>query len=180
MKKKQRILLDAFLAEIGEEYRRMFLDLAEYAVSLGYSPVRNKTKDLSIDFKISKTKRTIMKMEVKEQKHDSFRCGERPVPGLRLRFFAAGTYSEIFHEAVRKALESFGGKYTGCYGCGRCGGDPQGYIYRYSDGRELFRCGAELISIFYFDEGHVEEIKRLLRLQAEYDFEKAQKLLKGG
>ena len=64
----------------------MFLDLAEYVSDLGYSPVRFRTKDVSIDFRSSKLKKTIMKMEVKEQSHDGFLCGEREIPGLRLKF----------------------------------------------------------------------------------------------
>ena len=168
MNKRQEALMGEYLVQVREDYREMLRELAGFAAELGYGPVRCKTKDLTIDFRSSKVGTAIMKMEVKEQKHDGFRCGERDMPGLRLKFFASRDYSPIFSEAVRRVIEDFGGKYTGCYGCGRCKGVPEGYVYRYADGREVFRCGSELISVFDFTPEHAGEIKRLLQAQAEY------------
>lgn len=45
MREKQQVLMDAFLTEIGEEYRMLFQELSEYAASLDYTPVRNKTNN---------------------------------------------------------------------------------------------------------------------------------------
>ena len=168
MKERHEALMNEFLPLISAEYQNMFRELAEYAAALGYPPVRCKTKDLAIDFRSSKCKATIMKMEIKEQRHDGFRCGERDVPGLRLKFFASKHYSPMFHRGVQHVIEEFDGKYTGCYGCGRCTGSPQGYVFRYPDGREVFRCGRELISVFDFGEENMREIKSLLKAQAEY------------
>lgn len=61
-------------------------------------------------------------MEAKEQKHDGYHYGERNVPGLRLQFFAATEYTEIFERGIKNVIEDFDGKYTGCYGCGKCDG----------------------------------------------------------
>lgn len=168
MNKRQEALMEEYLSQIREEYRGMFRELAEYAADLGYAPTRCKTKDLTIDFRCSRLKATIMKMEIKEQRHDGFRCGERDVPGLRLKFFAAKSYSEIFQRGIQRVIEDFDGRYTGCYGCGRCAGVPKGYVFRYPDGREVFRCGSELISVFDFGEAHLQEIKALLKEQADY------------
>ena len=168
MNKRQEELLLEYLSQIPESYRSMFRILAEFAAELGYVPVRCKTKDLTMDFKCSRTKKTIMKMEVKEQAHEGFRCGEREMPGLRLKFFAVEDYSGIYQRGVQHVIEAFDGKYTGCYGCGRCEGKPQGYVFQYPDGREVFRCGSELIPIFNFDEENIAEIQRLLSAQAAY------------
>ena len=111
-----------------------------------------------------------MKFTLEEEKHDGFAFGERNIPGLRMRFFAFPDYSEIFHKAVQYVIERFDGKYTGCYGCGRCHGEPQGYHYTYPDGRKVFRCGGELLSVFDFTEENLEEMKELLSRQAEYDY----------
>ncbi len=167
--------LEEFLLQIPAEYTEMFRALAQTAVSFGYSPKRCRTADLCIDFRSSKAKRTIMKFSLKEEKHDGFRYGERDVPGLRMRFFASNDYSEIFRRGVQNAVEDRDGKYTGCYGCGKCKGKPQGYIYVYPDGKKIFRCGTELISIFGFTGDDLPEMQRLLEAQARWDMEIAER-----
>lgn len=167
MKVKHKEILDELFSNIEGKYAAMFRDLAEYAVSLGYNPVRNKTKDITVDFRKSKIKKTIIKMEAHEQNHDGYKYGERNIPGLRLRFFAAKEYSDIFKDGIRRVIEEFGGKYTGCYGCGRCDG-TEGYTYTYPDGRQVYRCGSELISIFDFEEKDLPEIKKLMKIQDDF------------
>ncbi|MBQ7983562.1 MAG: DUF3788 family protein [Clostridia bacterium] len=162
--------VDEFLPQIPTEYTSLFRALADHAISLGYRPVRCKTATLNIDFRSSKAKRTIMKFTLEEEGHDSFAYGERKLPGLRMRFFASTEYSGIFHKAVQYVIERFDGKYTGCYGCGRCQGEPQGYHYTYPDGRQVFRCGGELLSVFDFTDANLDEMKALLTRQAEYDY----------
>jgi hypothetical protein len=168
MNDKQQSLIKDFLVCVDQKYHELYLELANFAISLGYTPVRNKTQDLSIDFRKNKTRKTIMKIEEKEQKHDGYHYGERNVPGLRLKFFASKEYSDIFRKGIQRVIEGFDGKYTGCYGCGRCTGNPQGYTYIYPDGRRVFRCGSELISVFDFTPEHIQEMKKLLKEQDEY------------
>ena len=164
-------IIEEFLSQIPVTYTALFRTLADYAVSLGYRPVRCRTAVLSIDFRSSKAKRTIMKFTLEEEKHDGFGYGERNIPGLRMRFFASTEYSEIFRNAVQYVIERFDGKYTGCYGCGRCQGEPQGYHYTYPDCRTVFRCGGELLSVFDFTDANLEEMRKLLDRQATYDME---------
>jgi hypothetical protein len=85
-----------------------------------------------------------------------------------MKFFANETYSEIFRNGIKNVIEEFDGRYTGCYGCGDCGDTPQGYTFEYPDGRAVYRCGRELISIFDFSSKSLDEMKRLLKRQAEY------------
>ncbi len=168
MNDKHKAILTKLLDRIPPEYHPLFTELAEYAISLGYLPKRTTAKDVAVDFANRRTRRTILKLEEKEQKHDGYRYGERGIPGVRLKFFAGEEYSAIFSNGIKNVIEEFDGKYTGCLGCGDCGSDHQGYIYHYPDGREVFRCGRELISVFDFSTGSPDEMKRLLRKQAEY------------
>lgn len=170
MKEKSRALVNEFLDTIPFEYRSIFNELAEYAAALGYSPRRTKTKHFSIDFAKSKIKKTIMKFE----DHDNGITSQ--VPGLRFKFYANKTYADIFGEGIKRVIEEFGGRYTGCYGCGRCKADLEGYTYLYPDGRSVFRCGSELIAIHNWNEGYLEEMKNLLKTQDEYWLSKASAL----
>lgn len=169
VKAKEEALMAEFLGRVRPEYHGMFRRLAEKACELGYKPVKTKTKDFCIDFRSREAGRTLMKMEEKEQKHGAYRFGERDRPGLRLRFFAAKGYSALFCEGVRNVIEEFGSKYTGCYGCGRCKGEKEGYTYTYPDGRKVFRCGTELISVFDFSSADLPEFLRLMETQAAFD-----------
>jgi hypothetical protein len=168
MKERQLVLMKDFLQHCNNAYHQMFIQLAEYAISLGYTPKKCKTSSYSLDFKSNKNQKAIMKMEELEQRHDKYGYGERGVPGLRLKFYASKEYSEMFRRGIKNVIEEFEGKYTGCYGCGRCNDSLQGYNYTYPDGKEVFRCGTELISIFDFTDKDLIEIKRLLKEQAEY------------
>jgi hypothetical protein len=162
MKEKSRLLIGELLTAIPAEYHEVYNELAEYAEILGYTPKRNKTKHLSIDFSKSKVKRTIMKFEVFDNGIPS-----RP-PGLRLKFYASGGYSDIFSDGIRRVIEAHDGKYVGCYGCGRCKGDLEGYTYVYPDGRKVFRCGGELIAVYNWNKGHIDEMKRLIKTQDDF------------
>lgn len=168
MNENQTSLLHSFLDSINKDYYGMFLDLSQYAVSLGYTPRRNKTQYFSIDFRKSRYKTSIMKMEVKEQKNGRYEYSERSIPGLRLKYYASKGYSKIFHNGIKTVVEEFGGKYTGCYGCGRCSNQLEGYTYVYPDGKKVFRCGRELISIFDFSSEDLKEMKELMKRQDEF------------
>jgi hypothetical protein len=168
MNENQAGMINGLLERIPAEYRPLFNELAEFVISLGYLPKRSPTKDFAVDFSNRKAKRTILKLEEKEQKHGDYKYGERGVPGIRMKFFASQQYSEIFRTGVKNVIEEFGGKYTGCYGCEKCGPTLQGYSYQYPDGRQVFRCGLELISIFGFSAASLDEMKALLKQQAEY------------
>jgi hypothetical protein len=175
MNEKQKLILAELLTGIDDPYHAIFLELAEYAVSLGYNPVRNKTHDVTIDFRKNKIKKTIMKMEAREQKHDGYQFGERNIPGLRLRFYASKNYSDIFKKGIQRVIEDFDGRYTGCYGCGRCD-STEGYTYVYPDGRKVFRCGSDLVSIFDFAKQDIPEIKLLMKNQADFYHERLEVL----
>jgi hypothetical protein len=155
-------LIKDFIAELPETYREMYQDIANYAMVLGYTPKKTKSKDFVLDFAKSKVKRTILKMEL----YDNGK--KMNGPGLRLKFYASKDYSDIFKKDVQRVIEEFNGKYTGCYGCGKCKGELEGYTFIYSDDTKVFRCGNELIAIHDFTYQDIPEIKSLLNTQDEY------------
>ncbi len=169
MNAKQNALMEQFLERIDPAWHGLFRTVAAHAADLGYPPVRTNTSDFCLDFRSSRLSRTLMKLEEHEQKHDGFRYKERAMPGLRLRFHAATAYSHIFQEGIRRVIEEFDGRYAGCYGCGACKGGLRGYTYVYPDGRRVFRCGRELISVFGFTPEHAGELLALMDAQHAQD-----------
>lgn len=155
-------LLKDFTSDLPESYREMFQDIAEYSISLGYTPKKTTSKSFALDFSKSKIKRTIMKMEI----HGN--GVEANGPGLRLKFYANKDYSDVFKQGIQRVIEEFNGKYTGCYGCGRCKDKLEGYTYIYDDGKKVFRCGSELIAIRNFSLKNISEIKMLIKGQDEF------------
>ena len=128
MNDKQTLLMDTFLQGVDPAWHAMFRELAAHAVTLGYTPSKTKTSDMCLDFRNARLGRTLMKLEQHEQKHDGYRYKERAMPGLRLRFHAAASDEPIFRSGIRRVIEEFDRKYTGCYGCGACKGELRGYI----------------------------------------------------
>jgi hypothetical protein len=136
--------------------RAILSAIAEYAFQLGYKARKDKTRAPGYTFTHRQVKKPVLRFTS---------CRGKPV--LRLKFFAALTYSHFFQEAIRATIEEYDFKYTGCYGCGSCDG-TRGYRYRYPDGREYYRCGAELIEIFDIPSVPLEEILKLFKTQHEY------------
>lgn len=155
-------LVGLLLQEIPEAQRTFFSALAEHADSLGYRPRKTASKDFTLDFSNSAVKRTLLKLEVHA---NAIRTNG---PGVRFKFHASTGYSEPFREGIRRVIEAYGGKYVGCYGCGRCAGEPEGYVYEYPDGRRVFRCGNELIAVDGLTEADLDECRRLMSAQAAY------------
>lgn len=86
---------------------------------------------------------------------------------MRLKFFAAGTYSRFFEDALKATIEEYDFRYTGCYGCEKCDG-TRGYTIRYPEGRKYFRCGLELIDLPGLSAAELPELLALFRRQHEF------------
>lgn len=165
MTEKQKIIVDQLIQALPETDREAYRNIVEYAVSLGYTPKKLHADSTYVSFFKNKVGRTIMKVSA----HHNECLKVDDVPGLYLNFYANEKYSDIFQQGVKKVIEHFGGKYTGCYGCGKCDG-TYGYTYTYPDAdrREIFKCGFELVELPPIDASHVDEIKRLLKIQDEF------------
>ncbi|MDT3429152.1 translation initiation factor 2 beta subunit (eIF-2beta)/eIF-5 [Paenibacillus forsythiae] len=149
--------LEEFYQYLSDEEKNIFSEIAGYAIKLGYKPKKAKTQAINYVFNSNKTKKHIMKFSIEQG---------RPI--LKMKFYASTDYSHIFHESVRAVMEEYNYKYTGCYNCGKCKDQLEGYEYKYSDGREYFRCGGELISIQPITNKEIPEIMKLLHTQHQY------------
>lgn len=145
--------MDDYFAILTDAERRVFLAITESAHQLGYRAKRDKTRSLSYTFTHRKVKKTLLRFATNRDK-----------PILKIRFCATQQYSTFFHEAIRKTIEEYNFKYTGCYGCGNCDG-TEGYWYQYPDGRKVFRCGTELIEIDDICSMPLEELLTLFKNQ---------------
>ena len=149
-------IIDKFLDRIETNDRTYYKEIAEKAIELGYKPKRDKVKHLGISFRSSKHNVTILRYIYDKR------------PEYRLKFFAAKVYSKIFDESIKWIIEKFNYRYVGCYGCGKCIKELEGYTVEYEDGRKYFRCGSELIEIKDMNERIKDEVIELMERQALY------------
>jgi glycerate kinase len=166
MNDKIRDIIDACLSYLPDGDQGTFRELAAHAVSLGYNPKWVKRRvngeavnSTSLAFTSSRVKRTLIKITPGGSPFDKGR------PCLALSFFATPVYSALFRQGIQRVIEEFGGRYTGCYGCGGCEGEPLGYTFIYPDGKKIFRCGGELIELPPISADNINEIKQLMSTQ---------------
>ncbi|MBN2535150.1 MAG: hypothetical protein JXB88_19870 [Spirochaetales bacterium] len=159
--KKMKERMRDYCALLSNEEEVLYNKIYTHIRTLGYRPGKEKKKSISYNFIHKTVKSSVIKFS-----------SERDVPFLKLKFFAAKDYSEYFRKALRRTIEEFNFKYTGCYKCGRCQNTPQGYTISYNDGRTFFRCGYELIELYNIDDNLVCEINNLITIQHEYYMKK--------
>jgi len=160
LNEKQQTLIDSFLAGCSDEDHKLYIQIIDFCVQLGYRPKKTKSQTFGLDFQHPTLKETIAKF----YPHD-----------FRLKFYANQIYSEKFNNSILTVIEEFAGKYTGCYGCGRCQEILAGYTYRYSNGRTVFRCGRELNTISGIDIDDLPEVTKLIEIQHYYFVNQAKK-----
>jgi hypothetical protein len=148
--------MEDYFATLADDERTIFSAIARYAFSLGYKARRDKTRTPGYSFTHNKVKKQILRFS-----------SSRGKPVLKLKFFASPRYSKFFQEAIRRVIEEYDYKYTGCYGCGNCDG-TQGYRYQYPDGREYYRCGTELIEITDIQNIPLAEMLELFKKQHDF------------
>jgi hypothetical protein len=154
MKNEKSIaLIETLINTLPEQDKEIYKEIAEFALNLGYKPQKVNKEGFTLDFINNTTRKKILKLA-----KDDF----------RLKFYASDNYSQKFQDGIKKVIEDFGGRYTGCYGCGRCNNGLQGYDYHYSDGKVIFRCGSELISVKGITSEDIPEIKQLMTTQDNY------------
>ena len=174
---KSQLLIDECIAKMNADDRKVYRPIAEYALALGFTPrlvkASVKTSGGTSDelaFCKSKIGRTLLRINPMFLKAPvNYQIHEAGKAKMRLVFFATHTYSEPFLLGVKHVIEAFEGKYTGCYGCGRCSGELQGYTYTYPDGRAVFRCGGQLIELpATIGMAHVDEVKAMMKAQDDF------------
>ena len=150
-------ILDQFYGFLPDDRIGLYNEMADKAMDLGFKPKLDKTKHLSVSFISSAYKITILRF-----------IYEKNVPAYRLKFFASHDYSSVFDQSIKKTIEKYNFKYVGCYKCGKCKDELEGYRVEYEDGRGYFRCGFELIEIIDLNEQVKDEVVKLMERQAEY------------
>jgi hypothetical protein len=148
--------MNDYFDTLADDEKPVFSAVAEFAFNLGYKAKRDKSKTLSYTFKHRSIKKHILRFSSAKGK-----------PIIKLKFFASPSYSELFREAIRTVIEEYTFQYTGCYGCGDCNG-TQGYMYKYPDGREYYRCGKELIDLMDITKIPVPEMLELFKKQHDF------------
>lgn len=171
-KEKYETMAEECLNRMNGEDKEIYRPILSLALELGYTPkaiLKSDGDDGELSFSKSKLGRTLLRIlpsNTHEYKNDPL--SEPGRAQLRLVFFACREYSELFGRGIKAVIEAFGGKYTGCYGCGRCKGKPQGYIYTYPDGKKVFRCGRELITLPPLSKDNTEEVTWMMKVQNEF------------
>ena len=165
MTEKQKATLNKIIDALPNEHRESFGKVAEYAVSLGYTPVLKGAKKNYADFSKNKIGRTILKID----------AAPTP-PRFAMKFYALPEYTGVFQEAIEKSIREHARlKYEikpHCTGCmqrrnGRCN-EPQGYNISLPDGKQGFICGFGIIDLPSFNAANIPEVKAALKMQDDY------------
>lgn len=169
--KKQKELIDSFLATLGEQEQTLYHELAIYLSELGYNPKRERS---NIAFKHNLHNKQIVKMGSRGKK--------APSPFLALRFSGCQNYSPRFAEVVDAAITKFPKRVPCCLTntCDYCAGEPETHVYRqtFSDGEEKFHCGAYALEIPAITLEDLDELKKLIQEEHEYLLEHEVGILK--
>lgn len=158
MTDKQKYALEKLATVLPDSIRALFLEIAEYAISLGYLPKIMGARETYVDFIKPKVGRSILKIDT----DPNF------VPRMAIRFYALGTYPALLHQAVVNRAVQLRDKYDPrCSGCGRCDG-THGYSFTFPDGQEGFWCGRDIITLPAFSAKDLPEIKNALKAQDDF------------
>lgn len=159
MSKKQTEALNMIIAALPENCRESFREVAEYAISLGYTPTLKGTHKTYVDFSKSKVNRTILKID----------ANPKFPPRLAMKFYALPTYSGIFKDAIDEGISVWNkhGYEARCFGCGQCDG-THGYTAIFPNGKQRFMCGRGVFDLPSFSTENISEVKAALKAQDEF------------
>jgi hypothetical protein len=157
--------INEFLSFVDDDKRKFYEEIIQESIKLGFIPKKDKVKHLGISFFSKECKATVLRL-IYDKKIE-----------LRLKFFASTIYSSVFEDSLRKTIERFNFRYTGCYGCGKCIDQKEGYIINYPNKVQYFRCGNELIEIIDMNNEISKEIVTMIKDQHKYYMEKNRRKL---
>ena len=169
-KEKAQALIDSCISKMNDEDKIIYRPIAEYAAELGYTPKQIKTAggvSEELVFTKSRIKRTLLRIHPTKQATPT-KILQTGKAGFKLFFCATPQYSEPFQEGIKRVIEAYDGKYTGCSRCGRCKGESEGYTYVYPDGKMVFRCGGVLIALHTISKENIEEIRTMMKTQDDF------------
>ncbi|MCL2546796.1 MAG: hypothetical protein FWE06_06335 [Oscillospiraceae bacterium] len=167
MTEKQKNALNKIIVTLPNDCRKSYLEVAEYAISLGYMPALTGKNEDKADFRKSKTKKTILSIRTKNNS-----------PQIAMSFYALQQYTGVFKEALEKIYNYENTGYeTRCFECeNKCGQCGTGIAYGYSiilpDGKYGFICGHCVIPLPTFCAENIQEVKEALKIQDEFYLKK--------
>lgn len=141
----------------NDETQQIYRTVVQRALDLGYRVLKDRTKTPSYSLYSPQFRQTILRVTDDGKK-----------VSLRLKFFGVTGYSRRLDAALKRTIEQYDFRYTGCYGCGRCTAETLGYTISYEDGRSYFRCGFELIEIHDLNPELGKEIEGVVEEQTRY------------
>ncbi len=169
MTKKQQILVNEFIGLLSEDEKSVYEKIIYYLVELEYIPQKNRS---FLSFKHKVNGKIIAKI-----KKDN----------IKIKFFACKNIPEKYIYALRKEMDASNNQYsiavpppdcnpvpTGMImkkctlSCNVCTGGSMRYYYQFSDGKELFRCGAYPVLIPDIKDHDIDELKRIILEQHNY------------
>ena len=160
MTEKQKNALNKIISALPDDCRESYLEIAEYAISLGYMPVlTGKNKD-TVNFRKSKIKKTILRIKKPQQ--------------IAMSFYALREYTGVFKEAIDRRFDiknmyRHETRRFECESkCGQCGDGAYGYSIILPDGKYGFGCGHCVVVLPTFRPENIQEVKNALKIQNEF------------
>jgi len=176
MTAKQSTLIDELYNSLPKDEEKSYKEIINYLITLGYIPQKQKVQGSDLSFKHKITGKVIAKVGLHNQRGR-----------FKIKFFACTDVSDRFIKVLYDEAVANEDKYSrqvpppDCESvrpgvimkkctllCPVCSGGGMRYFYRFSDGREIFRCGAYPVEMPEIKENDIEDIKRLIFEQHNY------------
>lgn len=170
MTQKQQALIEEFISILPENEKNVYSKIIYYFVELGYIPQKNRS---FLSFKHKINGKIIAKIRKDE---------------IKIKFLACKDIPQKYIDALRREMDANNGQHSmkvpspdnspvpagvimkkcTLLSCNVCTGGKMRYYYQFSDGKEVFRCGAYPVLIPDIKESDIEELKRLILEQHNY------------
>jgi hypothetical protein len=165
---KYNAVLKEYYDKIPFENRILYDELAKRAIDIGYVPIGDKTKSISISFRNNKTKYKIMKFA--EERKDEYIW--------KFKFSANKNYSNIFEESIKYYNKELRDKYSEkynfkenitCFGCRKCINSKKlFYKIEYDAGKKYaVRGSVSFVHINQISKEIVEEAGKMMKIEHE-------------
>jgi len=160
--KKQREIIDGFLAMVDEKTRPQYKEIIEYLSEVGYNPYKQRSY---IVFKHDLHNKQIAKTGI--------RINKGKAPFFALRFSACKNYPEKFAEIVKETIiGDVINKGAACMRneCVYCAGESATHVYNYTfpSGETKTLCGASALEIPSITVNNIPSIKALIMEENVY------------
>ncbi|MCL2508831.1 MAG: hypothetical protein FWF05_06615 [Oscillospiraceae bacterium] len=173
---KQNALMDDLFNLLPKDEEKVYREIVNYIVKLGYIPQKQKVQAFDLSFKHKENGKVIAKIGISKQKGN-----------FRLKYFACKDVSEKYMKALYDEAVANENRYSRevpppdsapipkneimkkcTLICHCCSGGGMRYFHQFPDGREVFRCTAYPVFVPNIEENDIDELKRLISEQHDY------------